>query len=95
MDRCEFVLTVPFFLSVAVPPTTKPTASLSSNVSAVSVNYTTQPSVDVKQQAPQDGGKSNSGLIYGLVFGFLVLLLLVGGIVLFIVARRKRSPKLQ
>lgn len=85
-----------YFLSVAVPPTRKPTATSSSIVSPVSVSYSTQPSIVIKQEAHQDGGKSNTGLIFGLAFGGVALLFVVVGIiVVYIVAKKKRSPKLQ
>ena len=96
IDYSKFCTNSYFFLSVAVPPTRKPTATSSSRVSSVSVSYSTQPSVVIKQQAHQDGGKSSTGLIYGLaVGGGVTILFVVLGVVLYIVARKKRSPKLQ
>ena len=96
IDYSKFCTNSYFFLSAAVPPTRKPTATSPSRVSPVSVSYSTQPSVVIKQQAHQDDGKSNTGLIYGFVGGGVALLFLVlGAVVLYIVARKKRSPKLQ
>lgn len=95
IDYSKYCSNSYFFLSVAVPPTRKPTATSSSIVSPVSVSYSTQPSVVNKQQAHQDGDKSNTGLIFGLVFGGVALIVVIVVIVVIIAARKKRSPKLQ
>lgn len=78
---------------LAIPPTRKPT--IAGSVPPVSVNYTTKPSVvDVNKQAQQDVSKPNIGVIYGTVFGVVALILVVC-IIVFIIARKKRSPKLE
>ena len=81
---------------LAIPPTRKPT--IAGGVPPVSVNYSTEgtkPSVvDVNKQAQQDVSKPNIGLIYGTVFGVVALILVVC-VIVFIIARKKRSPKLE
>ncbi|KAL9950454.1 hypothetical protein ACROYT_G042950 [Oculina patagonica] len=79
--------------NATIPPTRKPTTTATTSVPPVSVNYSTQPSVVVKQQR-QEESKPNAALIYGVVFGLLAVIVIVC-IVVFIIARRKRSPKLE
>lgn len=79
----------------AMPPTTKPSPSSSSTVSSpASVSYSTEEPV-VKQQSGQDDSKPNYGIILGAVFGVVGFIAIVFIIILLIIARRKRSPKLE
>lgn len=78
-----------------MPPTTKPSPSSSSTVSSpASVSYSTEEPV-VKQQSGQDDSKPNYGIILGAVFGVVGFIAIVFIIILLIIARRKRSPKLE
>ena len=78
-----------------MPPTTKPSPSSSSTVSSpASVSYSTEEPV-VKQQSGQDDSKPNYGIILGAVFGVVGFIAIVFNIILLIIARRKRSPKLE
>lgn len=78
----------------AMPPTTKPSPSSSSIVSSpASVSYSTEEPV-VKQQSGQDDSKPNYGIILGALLGVVGFIVIVS-IILYIIARRKRSPKLE
>lgn len=78
----------------AMPPTTKPSPSSSSTVSSpASVSYSTEEPV-VKQQSGQDDSKPNYGIILGALLGVVGFIVIVS-IILYIIARRKRSPKLE
>ena len=78
---------------IAVPATAKPPPETST--SPIVVNYTSNPSVSIHdKQTAQAGKKTNLGLILGVVFGVLVGIIAVF-ITFFIIARRKRSPRLE
>ncbi|XP_068726742.1 very low-density lipoprotein receptor-like isoform X2 [Montipora capricornis] len=72
------------------PPSTKSSTKTST---PPFVNHTSVNNVD-KQILFQEKSEPNYGLIFGLVFGVLVLILATGCVIL-VIAKKKRSPRLQ
>ena len=94
-----FTYNIPLIIAVsclslpAVPPTKKPTPT--KTASPVIANYTSNPSVNiVDNQSGQSESKPNFGLIFGLTFGLLALIILLC-IAVFIIAKRRQSPRLE
>ena len=81
-----------YFIFSAMPPTRKPPTP-TSNVSPVTVSNGSEPLADVKL-TPRDDIKPKFGIIFGAVFGAVAVVLIVC-IILLVIARRKRSPKLE
>ena len=86
-----FVINYFLLFLIASPPVTETTTPLS----PVSVNYTSNPSVNiVDKQSGSDESKPNFGLIFGILAGVIVVIVTVC-VVLVVIARKKRSPRLQ